>query len=189
MKGLTVSVFAALLACCIGLPSPVVEYEVKVPQKRRVRTFKFSNCMAPASEMCVVNSLVLQPDPLVFPGPLSVSFKATFKDKIDTPLKAVVDLYKKFGSSWIKIPCIGQIGSCTYDDLCQILSGIYQCPDPLVKAGVPCKCPFAKNVYSLPLTTFNVDSDVFPPGDYHGQAHLTMNGQAVGCYDIMATFE
>ena len=52
-------------------------------------------------------------------------------------------LERKVGSAWIKIPCIGDIGSCTYDDLCETLSGA-ECPDPFVDNGVPCKCPFLK---------------------------------------------
>ncbi|KAL8604031.1 hypothetical protein ACOMHN_024856 [Nucella lapillus] len=189
MKGLVVAMCAALVACCIGLPSSVLRFEIEAPQKLRVGTFKFTNCLAPAKELLVINSLTLTPDPLVFPGPLSVSFDATVKSTIDTPLKAVVYLGKKIGSTWIKIPCIGNIGSCTYDDLCQVLSGIGQCPDPFVKAGVPCTCPFKAGSYKLPSASFDVESAIFPSGDYHGQANLTMNGQAVGCYDIMVTFE
>ena len=62
---------------------------------------------------------------------------------INIGVQAQVYLGKKVGSTWIKIPCIANIGSCTYDDLCELLAGI-TCPDPFVSAGVPCQCPFRK---------------------------------------------
>ena len=62
---------------------------------------------------------------------------------ITIAVQAQVYLGKKVGSTWIKIPCIGNIGSCTYDDLCELLAGV-TCPDPFVSAGVPCQCPFRK---------------------------------------------
>ena len=58
--------------------------------------------------------------------------------------QTVVYLGKKVGSIWVKVPCIGEIGSCTYDDLCSILSMIPECPDPFTSNGVPCQCPFKK---------------------------------------------
>ncbi|XP_076446775.1 ganglioside GM2 activator-like [Babylonia areolata] len=192
MKGFLAASFAALLAGCIALPSSVlffeVESEVQQMKKVQLQTFEFVNCLPKDKEMFVIDSLSLKPDPLSFPGPLDVSFDATVKDTINSPLRAVVYLGKKVGSTWIKIPCIGQIGSCTYDDLCQILSTIPECPPAFVSAGVPCQCPFNKGSYKLPQASFDVEAALFPPGDYHGQANLTMNGQVVGCYDIKATF-
>ena len=42
--------------------------------------------------------------------------------------------------------------------------------------------------YNLPTASFDVETDIFPSGDYHGQANLTVNNEVVGCYDILATF-
>ena len=186
MKGLVLATLAAIIACTIGVPS-VVRFSSE-QQKVRLQTFKFTNCLPKEKEEAVVNSLSFTPDPLHFPGPLDVSFDVTIKKNIGSPLKAVVYLGKKLGSGWIKIPCVGQIGSCTYDDFCEILSAITECPDPFVAAGVPCKCPFNAGSYKLPQASFTVEVALLPPGDYHGQANLTMNGDIVGCYDILATF-
>ena len=48
---------------------------------------------------------------------------------------------KEVLGEWIKIPCVDSVGSCSYQDICAFLEEV-TCPDPLVKAGIPCKCPF-----------------------------------------------
>ncbi|RUS72979.1 hypothetical protein EGW08_019262 [Elysia chlorotica] len=52
-----------------------------------------------------------------------------------------VVLSKKLGSTWIKIPCIGVIGSCEYADVCDLLKNA-ECPPPFQAKNIPCKCPF-----------------------------------------------
>jgi len=192
MKGSALAaILAALVATCVANPpSNVLRFEVEEqPRVARLRDYKFSNCLPADKEAGVITSLAFKPDPLVFPGPLNVSFEVTFKQEIQAPLKGELYLGKKIGSTWIKVPCIGKIGSCTYDDICDLLSGVSECPDPFVAAGVPCNCPFEKKTYKLPNAGFSVESALFPPGDYHAQANLTMGDTVVGCYDIMATFE
>lgn len=56
--------------------------------------------------------------------------------------KASVLIEKSILGKYIKLPCIDNVGSCDYDDMCQLLNQISQCPDPLVAAGIPCQCPF-----------------------------------------------
>jgi hypothetical protein len=50
---------------------------------------------------------------------------------------------------FINISGIDGIGSCLYDDVCQLLpKNPNDCPDVLIKEGIPCQCPF-RNVYFL----------------------------------------
>lgn len=53
---------------------------------------------------------------------------------------------KALGDLWIQLPCIDQLGSCTYDDVCSILDELIPpgtpCPEPLLTYGIPCHCPF-----------------------------------------------
>lgn len=53
---------------------------------------------------------------------------------------------KALGDLWIQLPCIEQLGSCTYDDVCSILDELIPpgtpCPEPLLTYGIPCHCPF-----------------------------------------------
>jgi len=192
MQGVIVVSLAALALCSSwALPADVHNFQVAQKDRPAVRLQKyaFTNCLPQDKEIMPIASLVFTPDPISFPGPLNVAFQLAVKSDVDAPLKGKVYLGKKIGDTWVKIPCIGNIGSCTYDDVCQLLSGIGQCPDPFVAAGVPCQCPFKKGNYKMPGASFDVEVSVLPTGDYHLQGNLTYNDAVVGCYDIMATFE
>jgi len=181
------AVLAALVAGCLSAVPSVVRFSIR-DDASRVKAFSFQPCDPTNKGTFDVTSLTLGPDPLVFPGPLNIGFSVNVVSAVDAPLNTVVTLKKRVGSVWIKIPCIGNIGSCTYGDLCENLSTISECPGPFVDNGVPCKCPFKKGTYKLPSTSFDVDSALFPSGDYFGQANMTINGGFVGCYNLTATF-
>jgi len=155
----------------------------------RLGAYRYVNCDKPG-DLLNVTTLNFSPDPISFPGSLGVNFAADFKKTLDAPLKASIVLERKVGSTWIKIPCIGNIGSCTYDDLCELLQGA-DCPPPFGANGVPCKCPFTAGSYKLPNVSFDIDAAVFPPGDYHAKGTLT-TGQSgevsVGCIELYASF-
>lgn len=156
--------------------------------KSTVGAFKYINCGTPA-DLVNVTTFTATPDPISFPGTLGINFAGEFKQTLQPPLKATIVLQRKVGSGWIKIPCIGKIGSCTYDDLCELLAGA-TCPDPFVTNGVPCKCPFTKGSYKLPNVSFDIDAAVFPPGDYHAKANLVTGDSATpsGCVELYASF-
>ena len=42
---------------------------------------------------------------------------------------------------WITIPCVDNVGSCDYEDVCVLLQQI-PCPPEFPKYGIPCSCPF-----------------------------------------------
>lgn len=52
---------------------------------------------------------------------------------------------KEIAGLWVKIPCVEQLGSCTYTDICNMLSTLIPpgqlCPEPLHTYGLPCHCP------------------------------------------------
>ena len=49
--------------------------------------------------------------------------------------------WKKFGR-WLEVPCIDNFGTCIYENVCDLLSQITNCPSQLVKIGLDCHCPF-----------------------------------------------
>ncbi|XP_048244083.1 ganglioside GM2 activator-like [Haliotis rufescens] len=135
----------------------------------------------------IVTNLVFSPDPLVFPGEFNVSFQAELKIDVPNNLKAQVQLSKRVGSQDVPLPCVANIGSCVYDDLCSILSGVV-CPREFVTAGVPCKCPFKAGTYNLPVATFRVFAAFLLPGVYTFVVNLTHGDIYLGCYKLVATF-
>ena len=56
-------------------------------------------------------------------------------------LQAKIELKKKAAGIWIPIPCIDQMGSCSYGDVCLLLNQLPQCPPQLTAIGIDCKCP------------------------------------------------
>jgi len=189
----------ALLAVAFAYPDGgVVRFSIKELEEdlkvidllthgtSRLQKYQFINC-GTATDALNVTTLNLTPDPITFPGTLGVDFAGEFRSTLDAPLSAQVTLERKVGSTYIKIPCIGSIGSCAYDDLCQMLNGA-TCPPPFVTNGVPCKCPFTKGSYKLPSVSFEVDAAVFPPGDYHAKGELTFGGKSAGCVELYASF-
>merc|ERR1712018_1085146 len=80
---------------------------------------KYSECMADSA--IKVNSVELAP----YPPNLSQGFKATYDvdvlKTIDGNVDVSLKLQKKMGI-WITIPCTGNVGSCTYKDICTLVN-------------------------------------------------------------------
>lgn len=162
----------------------VHQFEIEGGQKTGLG-WSWKDCSS-GSALVNIKSLSISPDPLAFPGPLVVSAEFTSKADITSPVKAELLVKKKVLGMYIEIPCIDNIGSCTYDDLCAILSQIPadQCPDPLKKAGINCECPIKQNSYSLQKAEFDINASVIPSGEYNIVAHVSHSGAEVACLDM-----
>ncbi|XP_046573514.1 ganglioside GM2 activator-like [Haliotis rubra] len=154
----------------------------------RLTDYRWKNCGNPSMENLIINDIKFSPDPISLAGTLTVSFSINLKVTVASQLKGVVLLEKQVAGSWIELPCIGNIGSCTYDDICPLLSQIGQCPPEFNAAGIPCKCPLNAGNYTLPGASFEIDASFLPSGDYHIRANLTHGAVDGGCYDIYASF-
>ncbi|KAL3878363.1 hypothetical protein ACJMK2_030722, partial [Sinanodonta woodiana] len=152
----------------------------------QLASFSWKDCGGSSAEINF-KSLSIKPDPVVTPGPLFVSAEINFKTDIASPLEGDLVLYKKIGGVWNKFPCLGLIGSCHYNDLCPLLSSV-TCPDPIVKAGLGCSCPFKKGNYKLPEMEFDIDAAAVGGGDYHAIANVTYSGKQSGCLDFYVSF-
>ncbi|XP_060073308.1 ganglioside GM2 activator-like [Ylistrum balloti] len=148
--------------------------------RSKVTAFKWSAC---GGSGATFKSLSVSPDPMKFPGTLTIAASAVINTKLDTPLQTNLTIEKRVGSTYIKIPCIDNFGSCVYDDLCDILYGA-TCPDVLTKNGINCTCPFPVKSYNLPPSQFDAESFYFPSGDYHARGELRINGTFIGCLDV-----
>ena len=52
----------------------------------------------------------------------------------------------KVAGFWVKIPCIDQIGSCTYPNMCELWTQI--CPKLNGNGNIPCNCPIQPGNYT-----------------------------------------
>ncbi|XP_064637910.1 phospholipid-transporting ATPase VD-like [Lineus longissimus] len=143
-----------------------------------VVALSWRNCGA-ATDPLQLKNLTISPDPVKLPGKITVSAGLTLKSDAKSPIKVSLTLKKKVFGVWIEIPCIDNVGSCVYEDVCDMLPKT-PCPDPLVKYGIPCHCPFKSGSYYLPSYTFDVSGNIpkfLESGDYQVQANLG----GIGC--------
>ncbi|XP_062976966.1 ganglioside GM2 activator [Elgaria multicarinata webbii] len=158
----------------------------------KLQRFEWANC-GPPSNPAVIRSLSVSPDPISIPGDVTVSASAATSVNLVSPLMGNVTLEKRLGEMWLKIPCVDNIGSCTYDDVCVILDSIappgQPCPEPLQTYGIPCRCPFRAGTYNLPPVGIFIPNVELPPfftnGDYRLKVVLSYGGQQLSCSKLL----
>ncbi|XP_058400398.1 ganglioside GM2 activator isoform X2 [Diceros bicornis minor] len=111
----------------------------------RLGSFSWDNCDE-GKDPAVIKSLTVEPDPIAIPGNVTISAEVKTTVALNPPQKVEITLEKEVAGVWIKIPCVEQIGSCTFDNACDILDTLIPpgqpCPEPLHTYGLPCHCPF-----------------------------------------------
>ncbi|XP_063726399.1 ganglioside GM2 activator-like [Symsagittifera roscoffensis] len=154
-----------------------------------------SDC-GPSSELVHIDELSFSPDSISVPGNLTVNAKVTLDKDLQAPISATVVMQKMFFGHWINIPCTSDnIGSCFYEDVCQLLPNADQpdntpCPKELSDLDLPCKCPLQKRIYEVKQLQIQIPKpDVNLPlqGQYQVNAQLTLKEEVIGCVDITFT--
>eukprot|EP01116_Phalansterium_solitarium_P005254 TRINITY_DN1672_c0_g1_i1.p1 TRINITY_DN1672_c0_g1~~TRINITY_DN1672_c0_g1_i1.p1 ORF type:complete len:210 (-),score=78.72 TRINITY_DN1672_c0_g1_i1:149-751(-) len=187
---------AAVVALALGVFAARMPLDKKfiVPQvlsrhmnpPQEPMTFKWDSCGGNGN--VVLNSLSLSPDPIQFNANLTASASVTTKVAI-TGGDLALKLQKKIVGVWTDIPCVSNIGSCTYNDFCSLLPN-KPCPPPLPADHIPCQCPFAADTYVLPPTEFAIPAlpnnvpAWLTAGDFYIRASLTVSGAEYACYEI-----
>eukprot|EP00062_Callorhinchus_milii_P016493 gi/632967805/ref/XP_007900183.1/ PREDICTED: ganglioside GM2 activator [Callorhinchus milii] len=190
------SLFPFLVVLCL---SPcAVRGSAKPAQQRvvRVGAFSWNNCGG-GKDPGTIAYLSIRPDPINIPGVLRVSAMASTSVILSTPLKVNVTLQKEVAGTWVKIPCVEQIGSCTYEDVCRLLYLAIppgqSCPEPLATYGIPCHCPFQTGSYTLPETSFDIPNLGVPywltNGDYKGKAVMSSGNRELACVELSFSFK
>jgi len=154
--------------------------------------FSWTNC-GNKDDPVQVKQLSVLPDPLPFPGNITLAVNVNNTIDLKSPIKVDLELYKHEVFIWIPIPCIDNVGSCTYDDICELLATIPECPPELKKYGITCKCPILKADYVVPTTTIDV---VIPgpiptflvSGKYKARANVTnaATNEPIICLEVTA---
>lgn len=158
--------------------------------------FSWDNCDA-AKDPAVVKSLKVEPDPIPVPGNITISVETMTKVSLSSPMKMELVLEKEIAGLWVKIPCVEQVGSCTYADICNVLSILIPpgqpCPEPLHTYGLPCHCPVKAGTYVLPSSSILLPSLELPSwlssGHYRVQGTLSSGGQQLGCLKVTAAIK
>jgi ganglioside GM2 activator len=144
--------------------------------------FSWKSCGQP-SYPSHIDDISLQPDPLKLPGSVTIGFKGELNVSLHAPLRMIVEVQKKV-IVWIKVPCIDNVGSCTYDDVCKFIP-LLKCPVVFQKYGIPCACPIPANTYKLPPSPFYIDDSFLPSfltdGEYQVKADISQGSRSIVC--------
>lgn len=183
-------VFVMTLCVTASLLSPGI---CSAQSKKRAKLFGFDwkNCGKP-DDPAVLKSLSLSPDPIGIPGDLTASAAGATTVELTSPLAVNVTLEKEVAGFWVKVPCLEDIGSCHYSDVCDLLNTVIppgqDCPEPLHTYGIPCHCPFKAGTYTLPQSDFYLpDADLpfwLTNGNYRAQGILGYLGKELGCLKV-----
>ena len=94
---------------------------------------------------------------------------------------------KKVASFFVKIPCIGQFGSCTYPNMCELWTKI--CPKLNGNGNIPCNCPIPPGNYTANNIIIGLN---FPGTIYTGDFRVTgrfvsPTGGEISCVQFFMT--
>ncbi|GFG40498.1 hypothetical protein Cfor_06510 [Coptotermes formosanus] len=98
-----------------------------------------------------------------------------------------VSMKRQVLGAWVKVPCIKDFGSCTYEDLCNYgYEEDTTCPASFVENHVPCRCPVPQGLYNIPsdlrISEAGTRLGVFVKGKYHATVHVVRNQSELACY-------
>lgn len=87
---------------------------------------------------------------------------------------------------YVKIPCIDNVGSCTYGDICKLWADA--CPKQFEKYGLPCNCPFPAKTYTVSDVVVEIAGKL--PGIVTGEYRITGNMVSasaghIGCLQVI----
>ncbi|MBZ3884193.1 Ganglioside GM2 activator [Sciurus carolinensis] len=178
------------------LAGPAAPARIGLNRPSQLGSFSWDNCDE-GKDPAVIKSLMLEPDPIVVPGNVTVSVEGKTSVPLTSPQKVELTVEKEVAGFWVKIPCVEQLGSCTYEDFCDVLSNLIPpgepCPEPLHTYGLPCHCPFKEGTYSLPKSDFTVPDLELPSwlstGNYRIESILSSGGKRLGCVKISASLK
>ncbi|XP_028907193.1 ganglioside GM2 activator [Ornithorhynchus anatinus] len=188
LLSLSVLLLSALLGPATPAPDPGTPRALRLT---RVSGFSWENC-DDGKDPAVIHSLTVSPDPINVPGDLTVSASVSTNVSLTAPQKVELIMEKEMAGLWIKIPCVEQMGSCTYDDICEVLDSLIlpgqPCPEPLHTYGLPCHCPFKEGTYSLPESRFSLPDIDLPSwlsnGNYRIGGVLSRGDKRLACVKI-----
>nr|XP_033783610.1 ganglioside GM2 activator [Geotrypetes seraphini] len=185
----------AFLAFCALLGFPSLKAAMVMPGNNiwkltEVSDFSWSNCEGKFPGKIL--NLSLTPDPITIPGDIKAKVQVSTSVPLTSPVKVAIKLKKEIVTLWVEIPCVDNVGSCTYDNICNYLDMLVPpgqpCPEPLKSYGIPCRCPFKAGVYSVPESSFYIPGVSLPSwaanGNYWMMFILSSGDQEVTCAKI-----
>jgi len=159
------------------------------------QALKFEDCGSDPNRPIKFHSLGLTPSPLKADAYASAAFKISVdRDIPEFGLK--MSLKKKVFFVKVPAPCINGIGSCSYENVCDVIWGEKDCPADVRAAGIPCSCPLKKGIVQSDSVKFYIPNfgkfvSALASGTYYFHAELTekSTGKQLGCLKITLELE
>ncbi|CAF1191959.1 unnamed protein product [Adineta ricciae] len=161
---------------------------VNKQKELRVTAFSWQNC-GPSSDPIQIKSLSVSPDPILVPGNLTLSLTVNVASTITNDTHAAVAMERKVGGVFVKVPCVDNFGSCTYEDLCKDWASA--CPKYFEKYGVPCSCPIPPKTYTISDAVIGINGHLpsVGGGEYRITANLLSSKAHLGCIKLQVTLK
>ncbi|XP_072001654.1 ganglioside GM2 activator-like isoform X2 [Engystomops pustulosus] len=173
------------LALCVLVAFAAVG---QLTEALEVKSITWENCDS-GKLPGTIKSLSISPDTVTIPGDVTVSLVLNTEVPLSAPVQIKITAEKELLGEWISVPCVDNIGTCTYSDVCHLLDTFFkpgqQCPAPLATNGLPCHCPFKAGTYALPSSSVKIPNISLPSwladGDYRATGILTADNKEIGC--------
>ncbi|XP_064595359.1 ganglioside GM2 activator-like [Liolophura sinensis] len=153
--------------------------------------FKFVDCGTDPNRPIIFKEGDVTPHPLQLPGTIGAHFTAQVKKDVgNNPIIMDVSINKTVLGQPQKIPCVSQVGTCHYPDVCAMISKYKTsgCPKEIDGTNLPCFCPFKAGTVTLAPTNFVVEKvnalyTWLASGEFQArlQLHDSVTKNEVGC--------
>uniref|UniRef100_T1J5G1 MD-2-related lipid-recognition domain-containing protein n=1 Tax=Strigamia maritima TaxID=126957 RepID=T1J5G1_STRMM len=144
-----------------------------------------------ANDVIQMKHLSITPMPITIPGNLIISANVTVTRDLSAKTKINVKLYKQTKVIFpidIKIPCIKNAGSCSYDG-CSLISLTKGVICDFFPKNVECACPFKAGKYGTVNYTVKIPSASgiitwLAKGDYKAEVRIQdeSSNKQLGCF-------
>jgi len=181
-------VVAALVLVAV---SALEAWEMPPLEKLDPINFTITSCGDPKTDYVVVKKCdVTSPMPIHEGDYITGSFDVAIVNDMSA-ISATVTIEKQMTEhSWIKVPCVGKVGSCTYNDVCSLLKEI-PADDCKAILGQDCQCPIKANEIQKDNFKFGPVPKI--PSMLSGNFRVTVNAmetttqKRIACYVVTAS--
>jgi hypothetical protein len=138
----------ALLAAAVCATDPMDIWTQPPLEALDPVPFTFVNCGDPKLDVVVIKTFEIHsPMPVTSGSMVEASFDIAIVEDMHNITASLLIEKQMTKSYWIKVPCVGKVGSCKYPDVCAELANIPNCSDYAHLIGQECECPIKANTF------------------------------------------
>jgi ganglioside GM2 activator len=183
----------ALLVCVCSAQSLLMDYLARLPAGPEPTDgldpvpFTITNC-GTSDDIIQIQKAEVAPMPVTSGAYINATLVADTALEMKSIQVSLTIERQLTKSTWVKIPCVSDVGSCNYDNICDFASKIPECPSWV---GIECKCPIPAHQFNYNLQNVGPVPDI--PAIAKGNFRVTVKaqettiGKQAGCFVITAS--